>query len=254
MKALQSFLAAIVCFTRIPIAWHLPADAFTRASLQLPLLGCLIGSVQYGILFLASTWVNHDLALFLALVFPCLLSAGMHEDGLADFADGMLGGQTINRRLEIMKDPRVGTYGVLALILVLGGGFLALRGTSVDHQGSMLLLSAVFSRSICIPLLATLPYLNHAGSRSQGFIPSSWSGWRVGLPLWPLLLSIVLLPDPRLLLFLGLAVGIFLILKIYLQKKLEGLTGDCLGAAIKITEFSCFFLGCLLWPSGLSSP
>lgn len=254
MKAMQSFLAAIVCFTRIPIRWHLPADAFTRASLQLPLLGWLIGILQYGILFLASPWVTNEVALFLALIFPCLLSGGMHEDGLADFADGMLGGQTISRRLEIMKDPRVGTYGVLALILVLGGEFLALRGTSREHQGLSLLLTAVFSRSICIPLLGALPYLNHAGSRSQGFIPTSFHGWRMMFPLWPLLPTIALLPNPRLLLFPALAAGLFWGLKIYLQKKLEGLTGDCLGAAIKITEFSCFFLGCILWPAGFSSP
>lgn len=247
MKAIQSFLAAIVCFTRIPIPWSLPADAFTRASLQLPLLGWIIGGLQYGIFLLASHVMSVEIALFWALVFPCLLSGGMHEDGLADFADGMLGGQTPSRRLEIMKDPRVGSYGVLALILVLGGSFLALKETALNQKATALLLSTVLSRSIVIPLLGTLPYLNHAGSRSEGFIPQSFRGWRVVLPLWPLLLTAWLLPDARLVLFFLMFILIFVAIRYYLQKKLEGLTGDCLGAAIKLTEFSCFMLSCILW-------
>jgi adenosylcobinamide-GDP ribazoletransferase len=147
-----------------------------------------------------------------------------------------------------MKDPRVGTYGVLALIIVLGGGFLALRGTSVMHQGQALLLSAIFSRSICIPLLGTLPYLNHAGSRSQGFIPQSFNGWRVLIPLWPLALTPLILPNlTSLLVFFAVFVLLAVLLRSFLQKNLEGLTGDCLGAAIKLTEFSCFFVSCILW-------
>lgn len=248
MKAVQSFLAAIVCFTRIPIPWQLPADAFQRASLQLPLLAWIIGGLQYGMFRLVSEWASVDIALFWALIIPCLLSGGMHEDGLADFADGMLGGQTQSRRLEIMKDPRVGSYGVLALIVVLGGSFLALKGTAIGHQPTALLLSTIFSRSIVIPLLGTLPYLNHAGSRSEGFIPQSFRGWRVILPLWPLLPTAWLLPDARLALFFLLLILIFPALGFYLKKKLEGLTGDCLGAAIKLTEFSCFMLACFLWP------
>ncbi|HYX39048.1 MAG TPA: adenosylcobinamide-GDP ribazoletransferase [Oligoflexus sp.] len=249
MKVLQSFLAAVVTFTRIPILWHLPAEAFSRASLYLPVLGWLVGGVQFVILMVASRWMAQDVALFLALLFPCLLSAGMHEDGLADFADGMLGGHTIPRRLEIMKDPRVGSYGVLALLIVSGGGFLALRNTAMDLQGRTLLISAVLSRSVCIPLLGTLPYLNHAGSRSQGFIPTSFHGWRTLLPLWPIIPLFTFLPSIPAMIAFPLVWGLLILwLRRYLQKQLGGLTGDCLGAAIKICEFSLFLLACLLWP------
>jgi adenosylcobinamide-GDP ribazoletransferase len=249
MKALQSFLAAIVIFTRIPIRWPLPAAAFSRASLHLPILGWLLGGMQWLILLAASRWVADDIALFLALLLPCVLSFGMHEDGLADFADGMLGGQTAERRLEIMKDPRVGTYGVLALIIVCGGSFIALRGTDKLWQGQALLLSTVFSRSLCIPLLGTLPYLNHAGSRSHGYIPQSFQGWRVLVPLWPLLPALWLLPRPLLgLAFVVLFILLFLMMRSYLLRKLNGMTGDCLGAAIKIAEISFLLLASVLWP------
>ncbi|WP_141734937.1 adenosylcobinamide-GDP ribazoletransferase [Oligoflexus tunisiensis] len=249
MRALQSFLAAIVTFTRIPVRWTLPPEAFTRASLMLPVMGWLIGGLQYAILHYAARSMAQDVALFLALIFPCLLSAGMHEDGLADFADGMLGGQTVERRLDIMKDPRVGSYGVLALVIILGGSFLALRGTAVEFQGRALLLTAILSRGICIPLLGTLPYLNRAGSRSQGFIPQSFHGWRVILPLWPLLPALLLLPSSlSIILFVTVFVVLFLWLRFYLQGKLKGLTGDCLGAAIKIAEFSFLLLSAGLWP------
>lgn len=249
IKVLESFLAALVIFTRIPIARPLPAEAFSQASLQLPLLGWLVGAGQYAIVWMAPRWMPLDVALFLALVFPCVLSGGMHEDGLADFADGMLGGQSIPRRLEIMKDPRVGTYGVLALLLVLGGGFLALCGTAVEHQAEVLLISAIFSRGLCIPLLGTLPYLNHAGSRSQGFIPRSFQGWRSLLPLWPLVPALLLLPSMAgIFAFVALFTLLFFLLRNYLQRKLAGLTGDCLGAAIKLSEFCFLLASCMLWP------
>jgi adenosylcobinamide-GDP ribazoletransferase len=249
MKALQSFLAAIVTFTRIPVPWTLPQEAFTRASLVLPFLGWLIGGLQGVILLGASQILDRDVALFLALVFPIILSAGMHEDGLADFADGMLGGSTMERRLEIMKDPRVGSYGVLALVIILGGSFLALRGTAIEFQSLSLILTAVMSRGLCIPLLGTLPYLNRAGSRSQGFIPQAFHGWRVMLPLWPLVPAFILLPSLLAQsLFLVLFAALFLWLHFYLKEKLKGITGDCLGAAIKIAEFSFLLLSAVLWP------
>jgi adenosylcobinamide-GDP ribazoletransferase len=248
MKALQSFLASFVIFTRVPIPWHLPADAFARASLHLPLLGWMIGGLQFVILLLAAQWLARDLALFLALIFPCVLSFGMHEDGLADFADGLLGGLTVERRLEIMKDPRVGSHGVLSLLMVCGGSFIALRGTDEFWQGQALLLSAVFSRSLCIPMLGTIPYLHHTGSRSHGYIPQSFQGWRIFLPLWPLLPALWLLPTPLVgLAFAGLFVLLFVLMRSFLLSKLGGMTGDCLGAAIKIAEFAFLLLASALW-------
>lgn len=245
MKALHSLLAAIVTFTRIPVPWTLDAAAFSRASLQLPLLGWLIGAVQLLLYEGLRLWIPADVALFFALLFPIVLSGGMHEDGLADFADGMLGGASIERRLEIMKDPRVGSFGVLALIVVLGGDFLFLSHTNPSQRGLVLLSTAVFSRSLCIPLLAVLPYKNHAGSRSQGFLPRDFHGWKTLLPLWPLLPAFYLLP------WAGVVIVVlFFILQSYLRKNLEGLTGDCLGASIKFAECACFLLGCCLWPLG----
>lgn len=245
MRFLQPFLAAVVTFTRIPIPWTLEAAAFRRASLQLPLLGWFLGGLQWLILSLGA-WIPADVALFLALLIPILLSGAMHEDGLADFADGILGGATIERRLEIMKDPRVGSFGVLALILVLGGQFLFLSHTAESLRGPLLLGVAVLSRCLCVLLLGALPYKNHSGSRSQGFLPENFTGWKTLLPLWPALPMGCLWPMST---SVAMGIGLLLLffgLKSYLQKKLEGVTGDCLGAAIKLAEFCFFLIACCL--------
>ncbi len=248
MSFLLSFLAAIVTFTRIPVPWQLSARDFEKASLQLPFLGCLIGGLQILVLALLEKFLVADLALFLTMLLPILLSGGMHEDGLADFADGMLGGQSIEQRLEIMKDPRVGSYGVLALLIILPGSYLALRGIQPDLRPQALLLATTLSRSLCVMLLAALPYKNHLGSRSHSFLPSAFHGWSRVFPHWPLVPLVLYLQDgPAILSFALLLLVIFYGMKRYLQKKLAGLTGDCLGASIKLTEFGLLLLGSIIW-------
>ncbi len=249
MSFLRSFLASIVSFTRIPIAWQLQSEDFSKASLQLPLLGLCIGGLQWLFLLLFKGLLAPDLLLFLCLVWPILLSGGMHEDGLADFADGVLGGSTLERRLEIMKDPRIGSYGALALWTVLGLSFLSLRSIASPFQPIALLASTVFSRCLCLALMARLPYIKQTSSRSSSFVPQDFQGWKTWLPLWPALLVLLAIGQGKSIAFYALlSIGLFLGIKRSLEKLLGGLTGDCLGASIKIAEASFLLLASVLWP------
>ncbi|MDB5456252.1 MAG: cobS, partial [Caulobacter sp.] len=120
-RELQLLLCATQFLTRAPVP-PLPGfqpDWVRRSARYFPLVGQAVGGICALVLLVAAHWLGGWLPALLAVATGVLLTGGFHEDGLADTADGLGGGQTVARRLEIMKDSRVGTYGVLALCLTL---------------------------------------------------------------------------------------------------------------------------------------
>ena len=119
---LDRVFAAFIFFTRLPF-WRLrqpAADAFKRVVELWPLTGWLTGGVAALTLWGASTVLPYSLAVILAIGMRMLLTGALHEDGLADFFDGLGGGGRDRERiLSIMKDSHIGTYGVLALVLAI---------------------------------------------------------------------------------------------------------------------------------------
>ena len=128
---IKHFLLALQFFTRIPITGSLAAwvgyspPMLRSASAYFPLVGSLVGSFSAAVLLLASALLpssdlGYLLAAALATASSVWLTGGFHEDGLADTADALGGYVAAERALDIMKDSRIGSYGSLALILVLG--------------------------------------------------------------------------------------------------------------------------------------
>lgn len=113
---------ALVWLTRLPAGRLLPATppALARAAWAFPLAGLAVGLIGAAVLALAAfAGLPAPVAALLTVGAMILVTGGLHEDGLADFADGS-GGATPERRLEIMRDSRIGSYGVLALIVTIG--------------------------------------------------------------------------------------------------------------------------------------
>src|SRR5688572_12770064 len=84
-----------------------------------PLVGLLVGGVLAAVDRLAASAFSQDVSVVLVLTTSAALTGALHLDGLADTADGVFGGRTPERRLEIMRDSRIGSYGVVAVVLAL---------------------------------------------------------------------------------------------------------------------------------------
>ena len=161
---LRDILLALVLLTRLPLP-RLPDSAFARqakAAWAYPLAGLAVAlpACVLGALALAAG-LPAGPAAGLVMTVQVLLTGAMHEDGLADVADGFWGGFTRERRLEIMKDSRIGAYGVLALVLILilrwsaltaligAGGIWALAGVAAPSRAPMAVLMACRWRGAC---------------------------------------------------------------------------------------------------------
>lgn len=236
MPWVQHFIAALMLLTRLPVArWAGPTPVPLAGTLWAwPLVGAALGAATGAIMqaglamglppLLAAAW---------ALAALLLATGALHEDGLADTADGIFGGRTPARRLEIMRDSRIGSYGALAL-----GLSLLLRATAMAalarHPIAAFAAAGALSRAaIFLPLLLTHPARNNGLAAALGTPPRATAF--AGLAL-ALLIALLLLPlRPA----LGSAAAAALCgwgLAALSRRAIGGHTGDILGASAVLAE------------------
>lgn len=220
-------LLCVGFFTRIP-AGGITDRRLADAIWAVPLVGILVGVVGTCAFGIAS-WLNLPpaIAAAIALATTMLVTGCLHEDGLADVADGFGGGATRERKLEIMKDSRIGTFGVLALLLTVLVRWSALAALSGSISMFALFVAAhMASRSIMPAMMTVLPPARATGlSASAGTVSFNTSLLAAALGLVGLL---ALGPFAALLSAAALIVW-FLLLKSLSERQIGGQTGDVLG-------------------------
>ncbi len=232
----HDLLAAFSLLTRLPVPVdHAQAGKrAANAAWAYPLVGLILGGLL-GVLGVFLGWIgipNGMVAAFILLGFA-MATGAMHEDGLADFADGIWGGTTVERRLEIMKDSRIGAYGAVALIVFLlarFSGIAALQGWDL-----MLTLAAVGagSRALMVGVMFMIDPAKPLGLSASAGQPSAQ---KTGVALAiGLLACVVLTGFSGIILFAAMAIAIIPVCTIAL-KKLGGQTGDVLGTAQQCAE------------------
>jgi len=236
-------LAALAFFSRVPVKPRPSEFDLRRIAGAWPLSGALL-ALAPALLFLLASAVRIPsiAAAILALAAMAFLTGGLHEDGLADTADGFGGGATRERKLELMRDSRLGTYGALALALAILLKASALGAIGVFPWRGALAIVCVAALSRALALWhwsATEP------ARSDGMAASAGRPDRVsltvaaltGLAAAVLLLLAFHLAAILALLLAGAGVGLF---SRVAEKQIGGHTGDTIGAAEQIAEALLF--------------
>jgi adenosylcobinamide-GDP ribazoletransferase len=225
-------LSAIALLTRLPVPDHAPRGA--ASAWAWPAVGALLGAIT-AVVAGAALWLGltPGVVAGLALVLGAVLTGGLHEDGLSDSADGLLGGWTRERRLEIMKDSRVGSYGVLALVLVTLIRWSALSTILGTGNPWALVAVGALSRAPMAMVMAALPNaretgLSHATGRPEPAI--ALAGAALATALAGLFAGWAALP------MLALVVATTVLLARSAQARIGGQTGDILGAAQQLAE------------------
>lgn len=258
---MKRLIAAIMFLTRLPVPgdWEIGAVDVGRAAAFYPLVGAGIGGILYGFIAASlylSHWVTrhlrHDYTVaapvlaVLVVMLSVIVSGGLHLDGLADMADGFGGGRSRDDVLRIMRDSAVGAFGTIAITLV-----LALKSVCVlrfIQQGSgfvFLIIAPALSRASIVILGFALPYarpgnegvgaaIQHVklfemlfSSLTAVTLAIGLAGWKGGVSL--AVVTIASLWNARL-----------------CTKKIQGITGDTLGANLEICESLVLAIGSIL--------
>lgn len=243
----QDLPAAMGLMSRIPVRvdTERATSRSARATWAYPLagtiLGTIAGTVAWGLGALGLPPVIQAIG---ALTTSVITTGAMHEDGLADCADGLWGGWTRERRLEIMKDSRTGAYGVIAIALSLLWR-AALLTLVLSTANPILILAALgaLSRSAMAPLMAFLPSARRNGlSSSVGAPPKATA---VTSAILGLLIALPLIgPIPCL-----IAAATAFVWATIALKKIGGQTGDILGASQQLTEITALIALAAALPS-----
>ena len=246
-------LVAVQFLTRIsvPSFSHYDPQWLHQSSRYFPAVGLLIGLLCAGVFWLSSLLFIPLVAAVISTAFGIKLTGAFHEDGLADSCDGLGGGLTRERTLEIMKDSRLGTYGVLGLVSALLLKISLLTAMPIPVAIVALIIGHTASRLFCISLLTLLPYggeIEHAKAKpmAQQLTPLQSiysSGWLI------LAITLVTLVFPNTmqqigiwqwLLALLLGIGATDYMRRLLRRRLDGYTGDGLGATQQLSEIAIY--------------
>jgi len=157
---LNELRAAAMLLTRLPVGDLVhPVPRLAQARWAYPVVGAVVGALCWFAFALSGLLgLGPLVSALVALMVGALITGGMHQDGLADLADGFGGGQTREAKLEIMRDSRIGSYGVLALILVIGLKAAAISELAPGGPGlAMFMLAGAASRFWIVAVLDHLP-------------------------------------------------------------------------------------------------
>ena len=234
---------AVAFLTRLPVPAHHDAGpgALARAGWAFPLAGLLVGGLGAAVIMATAGSGLHPIAAaLLALAVMAVVTGALHEDGLADFADG-LGVHGRDRRLDVMRDSRIGAFGVLALVFATGLKATALASAPGPGAAALTLIgAAALSRAVMVPAMVMLAPARPDGLSKGAGRPPLWAaGFAVVLGvaslavLWPLFGMGVATVAAA-----GLAAALFMCWAMHAS--VGGQTGDTLGAQQQMTELMIY--------------
>src|SRR6185503_16979263 len=228
MPAVRAMLAAIAFLTRIPLGRVADLDGrdVARGAALFPLVGAGVGALGGLVADGLADRVPTLAAAGLALLLVALLTGAMHLDALADAADA-LGGTTRERRLEIMRDHAIGSFGAVALVLVVLVEASALAALAVDgHATAAFAAAGACSRWASLPLAAALPPARAGGQGRSLAAGGRWGAALLGLVLAAAVSVAAVGTDAAL--ALGAAAATALVLGLWFRRWIGGVTGDTL--------------------------
>ena len=230
--SIRSLRSAMAFLTVLPAARAKgePGERLGRA--YFPAIGALIGLASGGVLLVASALFSPWLAAVAAVATMTVLTGALHLDGLADAADGLLGGGDAARRLEVMRDPRLGSFGTTTIVLVLIGEVTSVASMTPVRALSGLVIAGALSRLAMLAVVALVPYVRASGLGVAAYDPAHRG---FDLALGAAIAGIVCFIDWRRALvalpLVALTTGLVVVLA---RRRLGGATGDVYGATSEL--------------------
>ncbi len=243
---MKNIIAAFIFFTRLPLwrlkIFHLDAKYFKNVINYWAVTSWLTAATMATVLWACSLVLPLSVSIILAILARILLTGALHEDGLADFFDGMGGGRNKEHSLQIMKDSHIGTFGVLALIVYYLLLFNILLSFDVQTAVKLILTADPLAKFIVSSITLFLPYARTSDSSKSGVVYSKPTLIAFIISAFFGILPLILLIDYKFWLLITAPLIVFFTLVLFLKKKIGGYTGDTCGAIFLLCELSIFLV------------
>jgi adenosylcobinamide-GDP ribazoletransferase len=237
-ELMRGFIIGLQFLTQLPIRTErAEANDIADSYYFYPVIGFLVGAGAVLVRRILMTLFPTSFSIAIVLAFLIWISGGLHEDGLADVADGMGGGWTRDERLAIMKDSRIGAFGASMLVLVLLAKYAALTSMTPARLDASIVTAQILGRWAFLPM----GHFNRHAREGLG------SAFMKGLTAKAVVVGTVISASAAMLLCriqgalaLGMAVAIIIAASLYFRRRLGGITGDCFGATFQFVEIATY--------------
>ena len=240
---MKSFLRALSFLTILPLGQISLSEEkeLARSMAFFPLAGLVIGLLLAIGYYLLSLILPKSVTLWLTIGLLALLTRGLHLDGFADTMDGLASAGSKERILEVMRDSHIGAFGVIGLILLIGGKYFALDQIANPSIHYSLILMAVMGRNAMVLVCYRSPYARSEGGLAKPFVENLSAREVLISSALTFGIAFLLMGVKGIAIFLG--IGLFSLgYRYFFIKKLGGVTGDVLGAANELAELLCLLL------------
>ena len=240
---MKDFLQALSFLTILPVGASISPEGkdLARSMAFFPFVGLLIGLLLTLAYYLLSFLLPRPFVLWLTIGLLALLTRGLHLDGFADTVDGLASGGTKEKVLEVMRDSRIGAFGVIGLILLIGAKFLALDQISNASIYYSLILMAVTGRNSMVLVCYRSPYARSGEGLAKPFTENLGPREIALSSVSAFGIALLFMGIKGILVSLGVCIFSFGH-RFFFIKKLGGVTGDILGAANELAELLCLTL------------
>lgn len=239
---MRGFFTAVMFLTRLPVvqyADHQPDD-LTRSVVYFPLVGMIVGAISGAVAYLVGLAFPPMVAVAFGLGATAIVTGCFHEDAFADVCDGF-GGYEPKRRLEIMRDSRVGSFGVVGVVLLIAAKIGVITALSPKDAAFAFVATYAMGRWSILYMLWRSRYVTDPTSMAKPFVSGAtlgrlFIGALIAVPafawfkFWPILPAFLL------------AIVITELASRFFRGWLGGITGDALGATNQVVELSCWML------------
>jgi adenosylcobinamide-GDP ribazoletransferase len=237
-------LVAFQFLTRLPVpaAGELPPDALAESARFFPIVGAIVGYGAVVIDLIVAPRAGRSASVALILIYLVVVTGGLHEDGLADAADGFGGGWTKDRVLAIMRDSHVGSFGALAIGCSLLARFAFLTSVPATGLDGVLITGQVLGRWATVPLARWLPPARDGAGQGARIAQKTSTASLVIASLCTAVI-VILARGFASVWMIASACLVTALTGAYYRRRIGGITGDCLGATCQLTEGAVYLTG-----------
>lgn len=239
----NNFLLLFQFITRIPVNISLACEKenFKKATLYFPVVGAILGAIEYLIFYITSIWLPLPMVAIITVIVGIFITGGLHMDGLGDTCDGFFSFRSRERIIEIMKDSRVGSFGVLAMIIDIAVKALGIYYIGTKSIGYMIIVVPMISRLFTV-FIALIGKSAKKEGTGNFYIGNTNGVYFTGALTLTLLIGSLFFNIKYIIILLLGGLIVTIIFNLFCNSKIGGHSGDTLGANNEIVELALFIL------------